>query len=319
MWFFSGKLWTISCHGRFLSLELVCFCSLPPYRVKKIPLLCFFTLERSELQDVWKRLFHNFPIVQFFHNVLLPELPQVPTAIPAPVPNEVDGDILLAMPWTSTVSSPLTVGKFVVYLIDDQRIRGYPNKIYSWEDHWRLQPLSTWKGKHVASDFAMSNVFFPLLRSWQEALPGLWRSWGADGPMETCSHHHLFEAKTTGLSGHLMSVEDHKRATAYACNESFKWRLKTWGKQSPTLTLEKMWSTWQVVSKVGLGLSEMCIFDTCHFEPLWSILGANSQVESQRACAITKASYGWCGRQILRGKAIHADDGAYKAAIILQQ
>ena len=122
----------------------------------------FFTLERSELQDVWKRLFHNFPIVQFFHNVLLPELPQVPTAIPAPVPNEVDGDILLAMPWTSTVSSPLTVGKFVVYLIDDQRIRGYPNKIYSWEDHWRLQPSSTWKGKHVASDFAMSNVFFPF-------------------------------------------------------------------------------------------------------------------------------------------------------------
>lgn len=54
----------------------------------------------------------------------------------------------------------------------------------------------------------------------------------------------------------------------------------------------------------------------------WTIVihfGANSQVESQRACAITKASYGWCGRQILRGKAIHADDGAYKAAIILQQ
>ena len=129
--------------------------------------------------------------------------------------------------------------------------------------------------KRQACRFGFCHVqcVFPLLRSWQEALPGLWRSWGADGPMETCSHHHLFEAKTTGLSGHLMSVEDHKRATAYACNESFKWRLKTWGKQSPTLTLEKMWSTWQVVSKVGLDLSEMCIFDTWHFEPLWSILG----------------------------------------------
>ena len=75
--------------------------------------------------------------------------------------------------------------------------------------------------KRQACRFGFCHVqcVFPLLRSWQEALPGLWRSWGADGPMETCSHHHLSEAKTTGLSGHLMSVEDHTRATAYACNE----------------------------------------------------------------------------------------------------
>ena len=37
--------------------------------------------------------------------------------------------------------------------------------------------------------------------------------------METCLHRHLSEAKTTGLSGHWMSAEDHRRATAYACKE----------------------------------------------------------------------------------------------------
>ena len=67
----------------------------------------------------------------------------------------------------------------------------------------------------------------------------------------------------------------------------------------------------KLLPKVGLSLSEMCTFYTCHFQR------DPSFGQYQRASTITKASYGWCGRQTLRRKAIHADDGACKAAIII--